>query len=104
MTEMKPGTRLRSAVCTTEVMVVAAQKDAAVELCCGGRPMLDLGAVPTPAGTPTPAFSSGTQLGKRYVNEAGTLEVLCTKPGAGSLSADGVALKVKGAKPLPSSD
>ena len=103
MPEMKPGTRLRSAVCTTEVMVVAAQKGPAVELCCGGRPMLDVG-VATAAATPAPAFSSGTQLGKRYVNDAGTLEVLCTKAGAGSLSADGVALKVKGAKPLPSSD
>jgi hypothetical protein len=104
MPEMKPGTRLRSTVCTTEVMVVAAQKDAAVELCCGGRPMLDAGAAPIAADTPAPAFASGTQLGKRYVNEAGTLEVLCTKPGAGSLSLDGVALKMKGAKPLPSSD
>jgi len=104
MPEIKPGTRLRSAVCTTEVMVVAAQRDAAVELCCGGQPMLDVGTVPTPADTPAPGFSSGTQLGKRYVNEAGTLEVLCTKPGAGSLSADGLALKIKGAKPLPSSD
>ncbi len=103
MPEIKPGTRLRSAVCTTEVMVVAAQKDMAVELCCGGQPMLDVGAEP-PGGTPAPAFSSGSQLGKRYVNEAGNLEVLCTKPGAGSLSADGVALKIKGAKPLPSSD
>ena len=44
------------------------------------------------------------QLGKRFeCAECGT-EVLCTKAGAGSLSADGVALKVKGAKPLPSSD
>ena len=105
MPEMKPGTRLRSAVCTTEVMVVAAQKGPAVELCCGGRPMLDVGVATAAAtGTPAPAFSSGTQLGKRYVNDAGTFEVLCTKAGAGSLSADGVALKVKGAKPLPSSD
>jgi hypothetical protein len=104
MPEMKAGTRLRSAVCTTEVMVVAAQKDAAAELYCGGRPMLDLGAASTPVDAPAPAFSSGTQLGKRYVNEAGSLEVLCTRPGAGSLSVDGVALKIKGAKPLPSSD
>jgi hypothetical protein len=100
---MKPGTRLRSAVCATEVMVVAMPRDAEVELRCGGARMLDLSAERT-AGTPDPAFASGTQLGKRYVNEAGTLEVLCTKPGAGSLSAGGVALAMKGAKPLPSSD
>jgi hypothetical protein len=104
MAAMKPGIRLRSAVCTTEVMVVAVQKDASIELCCGGRPMLDVGATPLATDTPAPAFSSGTLLGKRYVNDAGTLEVLCTKPGPGSLSVDGVALKVKGAKPLPSSD
>jgi hypothetical protein len=104
MPEMKPGTRLRSTVCTTEVMVVAAQKDAAIELCCGGRPMRDMEAPPTAVDTPAPAFASGTQIGKRYVSEAGTLEVLCTKPGQGSLSVEGVALKVKGAKPLPSSD
>jgi len=105
MPEMKPGARLRSTVCTTEVMVVAAQKDIAIELCCGGRPMVDVGAAPmASAVTPALGFSSDTQLGKRYVNEAGTLEVLCTKPGPGSLSVDGVALKVKGAKPLPSSD
>ena len=103
MLQMKPGTRLRGAVCATEVMVVAAPKDMPVDLCCGGQPMLDVGTEPA-GGTPAPAFSSGTQLGKRYVNEAGTLEVLCTKPGAGSLSAEGVALKIKGAKPLPSSD
>jgi hypothetical protein len=103
MPQIKPGTRLRSAVCDTEVMVVAAPKDADVELCCGGAPMLDVGAE-APGGTPEADFAAGTQLGKRYVNEAGSLEVLCTKPGAGSLSVDGVALTIKGAKPLPASD
>ena len=48
--------------------------------------------------------AEGTQIGKRYVNEAGDLELLCTKPGKGSLAAGGTALTVKGAKPLPSSD
>ncbi len=41
---------------------------------------------------------------ERYVNEAGDLELLCTKPGKGSLGANGASLTVKGAKPLPSSD
>jgi hypothetical protein len=50
------------------------------------------------------AAAEGTQLGKRYTNEAGDLELLCVKPGEGSLAADNVALVVKGAKPLPSSD
>lgn len=103
MPQIKPGTRLRSAVCASEVMVVAAPKDAEVDLCCGGAAMLDVGAEPT-GDAPSPDFATGTQLGKRYVNEAGTLEVLCTKPGDGSLSADGAALTIKGAKPLPASD
>ena len=48
--------------------------------------------------------ADGTALGKRYVNEAGDLELLCTKPGDGSLGANGEVLVLKEAKPLPSSD
>ncbi len=103
MAEIKPGTRMRSAVCATEVMVVAAPKDEGVELACGGAPMLAIDAEPG-GGEPSPDFKEGTQLGKRYVNEAGSLEVLCTKPGEGSLSVGGTALAIKGAKPLPASD
>ena len=59
---------------------------------------------PEPGGSVDPAASEGTQIGKRYVDEAGTLELLCTKPGEGSLAVGGTALQIKGAKPLPSSD
>ncbi len=48
--------------------------------------------------------SGGTLLGKRYVNEAGDLEVLCVKPGEGSLGSGDALLTLKEAKPLPSSD
>ena len=48
--------------------------------------------------------SDGTLLGKRYVNEAGDLEVLCVKPGDGSLAVGDAAMTLKEAKPLPSSD
>ena len=102
MAKLKPGSRLRSAVCATEVMVVAAP-DADVELTCGGAPLVDIGEKPS-GGSPAPDAAEGTQLGKRYVNEAGDLEVLCTKPGDGSLALGGSALTIKGAKPLPSSD
>ena len=51
-----------------------------------------------------PEAKDGTQIGKRYVNEAGDLELLCTKPGEGSLASGGTALTLKSAKPLPSSD
>jgi hypothetical protein len=103
MPQLKPGARLRSAACSTEVMVVMAP-GAEVDVTCGAA-MLPLG---TPAPTPAPALASGasggTLIGKRYVNADGSLELLCTKPGQGSLAVDGAALSIKGAKPLPSSD
>ena len=103
MAVLKAGTRLKSAVCATEVMVVAAPKDDA-DLTCGGAAMIEMGA-DAPAGAAiSDDAKEGTQIGKRYVNEAGDLEVLCTKPGEGSLGAAGALLTVKGAKPLPSSD
>ena len=102
MAVLKAGTRLKSAVCSSEVMIVAAPKDE-VDLSCGGAPMIDM-AADSPGGSVAEGAAEGTQIGKRYVNEAGDLEVLCTKPGEGSLAAGGVALAIKGAKPLPSSD
>jgi hypothetical protein len=50
------------------------------------------------------AHAEGTLLGKRYINEAGDLELLCIKPGDGSLAVGAVALALKEAKALPSSD
>jgi len=101
---LKPGTRLRSAVCATEVMVIQAPAGP-IALTCGGAPLAPLGA-PAPAGGsgPAPDAAGGTQIGKRYVNAAGDLELLCTKPGAGTLAADGAPLAIKAARPLPSSD
>ena len=94
---------MQSAVCDTQVMIVGAPSGDA-ELTCGGAPMGPIGEEP-PGGLVIDANASdGTALGKRYVNEAGDLEVLCTKPGAGSLGSKGETLAVKGAKPLPSSD
>jgi hypothetical protein len=96
---MKPGTKLKSAVCDTEVMVVRAA-DAVVE--CGGLPMTE--EKPAERKPVNPAFADGTKIGKRYVDAAGTIELLCVKAGQGSLSIAGQALKVKDAKPLPASD
>ena len=96
---MKPGTRLKSAVCATEVMVIRGG-DGVVE--CGGAPMAE--EPPDTGGEPAADFAEGTQMGKRYVDEAGTIELLCVKPGKGSLSLDGIALRTKDAKTLPSSD
>jgi len=96
---MKPGTKLKSAVCDTEVMVIRGSEGA---VACGGAPMVAERS--GEAGEPDPAFATGTQMGKRYVDAAGTVELLCVKPGKGSLSLDGVALTIKEAKSLPSSD
>lgn len=96
---MKAGTKLKSAACDTEVMIIRAAADGVAE--CGGAAMV---AERGEQATIDPAFSSGTNMGKRYVDDAGTVELLCIKPGKGSLALNGVALKVKDAKPLPSSD
>jgi len=94
---------MRSAVCATEVVVIAAPAEDIV-LSCGGAALLAEGES-APAGIALDsAASEGTQLGKRYVNDAGNLELLCVKRGEGTLACAGVALQIKGAKPLPSSD
>ncbi|NKF22012.1 hypothetical protein G7Y82_06750 [Solimonas sp. C16B3] len=98
---MKPGSRFKSAVCDTQVMVVKAPAGEH-ELCCGGVAML----APTASGEGAldANFASGTLIGKRYVNEDESLELLCTKGGQGSLSLGATPLDVKQAKQLPSSD
>jgi hypothetical protein len=103
MAQLKPGTRMRSAVCDTEVMVIAAPSDD-VEITCGGAPLIGISETPAAGATIAPDAKGGSILGKRYVNAAGDLELLCTKPGEGALAAGGAPLAVKGAKPLPSSD
>lgn len=44
------------------------------------------------------------QLGKRYVCEACGTEILCNKPGSGTVGCCGKEMQLKEAKPLPSSD
>jgi hypothetical protein len=48
--------------------------------------------------------AGGTQLGKRYGDDEVGIQLLCTKPGAGSFSIGDSALERAEAKPLPSSD
>jgi hypothetical protein len=99
---IKNGTRLRSQVCDTQVIVVKAA-DTLDDLRCGGQPMVALDSDRPVDGTPDPAFADGSAMGKRYVDEGGA-EVLVTKAGAGSLSVGATALALKEAKPLPASD
>jgi len=101
--ELKPGSRWKSAVCDTEVVVVRAVKDP-VQLECGGQAMVAHNAAKPAGAAVSPDFASGTQAGKRFADEVSGLEVLCTKGGAGSLSIDGRPIGAKEAKKLPASD
>jgi len=103
MALLKVGSRLRSAVCTTEVIVIAAPSGE-VDVRCGGAPMLGTGEAPQAGGLVAAEAAGGTALGKRYVTASGDLELLCTKPGQGSLGLGSTPLVLKEAKPLPSSD
>jgi hypothetical protein len=98
-----PGSRWKSSVCDTEVVIVRKPTSSA-SLACGGVPMVPMGEEEAPGAVLDAALADGTQLGKRYVDEETGLEVLCTKGGAGTLTVDGRPLDLKGAKPLPASD
>jgi hypothetical protein len=100
--ELRPGSRLKSTVCDTEVIAVKASGDH--DVTCGGAAMAAATADVGEKGTPSEAAASGTQMGKRYVNEDESLELLCTKPGAGSLGIGDAPLTIKESKPLPASD
>ncbi|MAG51577.1 MAG: hypothetical protein QF796_06060 [Acidimicrobiales bacterium] len=102
MPELTPGSRWASQVCTTEVIIVRAP-DGDVDLECGGSPVVPVGEG-GPNGPPDAEAAGGSLLGKRYVDGDDTLELLCTKPGDGSLGAGGTLLDLKDAKPLPASD
>ncbi len=96
---MKPGSKLKSQVCDTEVMVIRA---GAGRVECGGAAMeADKPAEP---GALCNDFASGSLIGKRYVDAAGIFELLCVKGGKGTLAVDGTVLTIKDAKPLPASD
>ncbi len=101
--QLRPGLRLESATCDTQVVVVKAPKGIAeVDVRCGGGPMREHGT----GGDRVAITGEGepTLLGKRYADDDLGLELLCTQGGAGALSVGDAPLLVKGAKPLPSSD
>lgn len=99
--ELRPGVKLKSAVCSTEIIVVSTS-GGDVDLTCGGVAMIE----PTGEGSgeAVDGLTEGTLLGKRYTDADGTVEVLCTKPGDGSVGIGQTALDLKEAKPLPASD
>ena len=98
---LKPGTRLYSQTCTTQLITVHASS-ADIDLRCGGQP-LTTSSNPDP--TPIIAgFDTGTALGKRYTDSDNTVELLCTKPGQGTLTLGATPLSPTDTKPLPASD
>src|SRR6476660_6661511 len=97
-----PGTRLRSSACDTEVAVIKAP-DADLDLRCGGHPMVPLGEEGPDGHTAEPGFDTASLIGKRYTDQSGELELLCTKGGTSALSLGDELLELKDAKPLPSS-
>ncbi|BBZ21832.1 hypothetical protein [Mycolicibacter hiberniae] len=99
---IKSGTRLKSQVCDTQVIVVKTA-DSLEDLRAGGAPMVPLDEAASDSAVLDPEFSAGSVMGKRYVDEAGA-ELLVTKAGAGTLSIGSVPLTIKEAKPLPASD
>ena len=100
MNQYRPGTRLYSTACDTEVMVIRC--GATSQVFCGGLPMSDKDA--PDKGTIDTNLAEGTLMGKRYVDPSNTLELLCVNPGKGRLTCGDEVLREKETKKLPSSD
>jgi hypothetical protein len=90
-------------VCSTELIVVKAP-GGDVALTIGGVAPATDAAARSGDGSVVDGFGGGALIGKRYVDVAGTIELLCTKSGDGVPALDGVVLSLKEAKPLPASD
>ena len=93
--------RLKSVVCSGEGMIVKAID---VVVTCGGLPMVAVDEQIDDAGDANPDHMYQCLIGKRYINQEETLEVLCIKTGEGSFGVDGQMLVGKETKKLPSSD
>ena len=101
---LRPGTRLRSQTCTTEIVVIRPGQGT-VRLTCGGEPMIDIASQSAGSHTAAAGLDTGSVLGKRYTAVSDdTFEVLVTRAGAGTLADGMTPLIFKKAKPLPASD
>lgn len=103
MNMLKAGTRMKSAVCDAEVMVIKVPAGEC-QLSCGGHPMIAMAAARDPAAALLASQENACMVGKRYTDGEDKIEVLCTKGGKGAITANDQALSVKQAKALPSSD
>ena len=73
--DLKPGSRWRSTVSETEVVVVRTPTRECV-LGCGGAEMVPLGPEGSPETEPGDRASGSTELGKRYEDRDTGLELL----------------------------
>lgn len=100
--KLAAGTKLASAVCNAQGIIIRPPSEQGV-ITCGGEavtaPGAGAGVTQLADADPAPAL-----IGKRYVDEATGLEVLCTKGGKGAFAFEGRPLTLKEAKPLPASD
>jgi hypothetical protein len=101
--DLTPGSRWRSAVCESEIVVVRAPAQP-VLLCIGGAAVLAAGPDRPVAGAPGQALADGTLVGKRYTDETSGLEVLCTKSGVGTITVAGRRAVIMSPRSLPASD
>jgi hypothetical protein len=75
---LRPGDQLASAVCATKVVVIRVSAGRRPLIACGGSPMVPAASAPrAPSGMNAPA----TLIGKRHVDAAGAVELLCRRPG-----------------------
>jgi hypothetical protein len=100
---LRPGIRLHSVGCDTAVIVIKAPASP-VALTCGGVLMTATDGTAEDRQPRAAVAAVMNQLGKRYVAADGSIEVLCTRAGTGSLAVDGEPLELKAAKVLPASD
>lgn len=100
---LKPGARLISAVCSGELMTVKAPRTD-LEVTIGGVTTIASAAARDGSSAIVIGHDGGTLMGKRYVNEGDTIELLCTKAGSGAVAVNGELLQLKESKALPASD
>ncbi|OZC76320.1 hypothetical protein CH304_17400 [Rhodococcus sp. 15-649-1-2] len=102
MPDYKTGERLRSRVSPAQFVVVRADKGID-EITCGGVPLArEDDALAAEAELEADDFR--IEIGKRYEDEAATVELLCVSAGQGSLAVAASPLALKAPKPLPASD
>lgn len=103
MAILKTGSRLRSQVDITEVIVARAPAED-LDLRIGGHPAIDISAEPRTGLVIDQDGVEPALVGKRYTRPEGDLELLVTKAGGAGLAIGVTPLSIKESKPLPASD